>query len=145
MSWSMSHVVAAMPSSKRHDLVKSTRGSPAMHVSINNFRNDPMFRKIESVRSKFQTFEAILIADKEHPTLKFTAPGLILHRDPKAKNQPIAFLISPLSSKHRAQTGQSRGGHLPRNPERYKPHCHLAGFDIVNGCKPYGHNRNGPD
>ena len=49
MSWSMYHAVAAMAPQKHHDLVKSTRGSPAMRVSIDDFRNDPMFRRIECV------------------------------------------------------------------------------------------------
>jgi hypothetical protein len=45
----MNHVVAAIALQNHHDVVKNMRDSPATRVSVDDFRNDPMFRKIECV------------------------------------------------------------------------------------------------
>ncbi len=45
----MNYAVGAVAQQKHHDLVKSTRGGPAMRVSVDNFRDDPMFHRIECV------------------------------------------------------------------------------------------------
>jgi hypothetical protein len=55
MSWNMDHVVAAIAPQKHHDLVKSMRDGLAERVSVEDFRNDPMFRRIEYVVAELLT------------------------------------------------------------------------------------------
>jgi hypothetical protein len=51
----MNHVVAAIAPQKHNDVVKSMRDSAAMRVSVDDFRNDPMFRRIECLVAELLT------------------------------------------------------------------------------------------